>query len=177
MVSDTLCDRELASLSSLSRNNLFLISPCFGGKQLHSKLKPLLFYSQTLSLFQQQLSLKQHKIPLQPGSYYFSTTVLGHGLALWLHYTGHILRFLTQQQALFLGFIPDLLLGGPIAPPKPLQPFLFIFFAWRIFISITLSQSPGLLEVSTVQFIESAEQQNVVLESCSDPLCKSMGLE
>lgn len=133
MVSDTLCDRELASLSSLSRNNLFLISPCFGGKQLHSKLKPLLFYSQTLSLFQQQLSLKQHKIPLQPGSYYFSTTVLGHGLALWLHYTGHILRFLTQQQALFLGFIPDLLLGGPIAPPKPLQPFLFIFFCLKDF--------------------------------------------
>lgn len=40
-----------------------------------------------------------------------------------------------------------------------------------------LSQSPGQLEVSTDQFIESAEQQNVVWESCNGPLCGSVGLE
>lgn len=40
-----------------------------------------------------------------------------------------------------------------------------------------LSQSPGQLEVVIEQFIESAEQQNVVLESCNGPLCESIGLE
>lgn len=51
MVGDTLCDRELASLSSLSRNNLFLISPCFGGKQLHSKLNVGWHQTPTIILF------------------------------------------------------------------------------------------------------------------------------
>lgn len=75
---------------------------------------------------------------------------------------------------MFLGFSPAMLLGGPTAPPNPLQQF---FWLEGFLFSITLSQSPGQLEVSTDQFIESAEQQNVVLESCNGPLCESIGLE
>lgn len=86
-------------------------------------------------------------------------------------------KILNPATGFVFGLQSSYALGRSNSSSKPPPTFSIFFSAWRIFISIMLSQSPGLLEVSTVQFIESAEQQNVVLESCSDPLCKSMGLE
>lgn len=63
--------------------------------------------------------------------YYLSISVLRHVPTLWLCNSGNILRSLTQQQALLLGFNPGLLLGGPAAPPNSSKKFSFFL---RIFV-------------------------------------------
>lgn len=185
MVGDTLCDRELASLSSLSRNNLSLISPRFGGKQLHSKLNVGWHQTPTIILFPNTVIISTATVSktTQDPSSARLVLLFHHCPRAWTGSLAPLYRTYSKILNPATGFVFGLhsryALGRSNSSSKAPATFsfLFFFFAWRIFISITLSQSPGLLEVSTVQFIESAEQQNVVLESCSDPLCKSMGLE
>lgn len=183
MVGDTLCDCEQASLSSLSRNNLFLIIPCFGGKQLHSKLNVGWHQTPTIILFPNTVIISAATVSKTTQDPFSARLLLvfHHRPRAW---TGSLAplygtysKILNPATGFVFGLLSRYALGRSNSSSKAPPTFFFLFFAWRIFISITLSQSPGLLEVSTVQFIESAEQQNVVLESCSDPLCKSMGLE